>query len=929
MKRQGLLVSTLLLLAFIAETSFCAAAVPGNMSLVAENDDLALYINRSTTEIAVVQKASGNVWYSNPQDWSKLETHARGTAKEQLGAQLLIAYDESERRNREMNNYTDSTAHGLFEIVEIENGVRVEYTLGRRWQDADWLPVVISKERLEREILPSVPEKDRGEFANRYHLVYLRKPSGVAPLQLQGMNMDTLLKGYEFVVVDDKADALTEQILGLKEQLANAKDSEREDIQAQISRLETQLNGIKANVAWEILEVIYDNRSDLERMTDVEFKHIEQLIDTPTYYMGRVPVFARTNLIKSVKATDYTPEDASDDRVANNLDPLQPNLKTFFVPMEYRLDVDSLVVEVPMGEVVYPLEVQDNQGETYTYPLHTITVLPYFSAAHRDTDGYIFVPDGSGALVRFGSAKYTLSYLGPQVYGLDLTEDNKTQRLVQSEQTYMPVYGLKSGDTAFVAIIEDGEALARINTARAGFVNSYNYVNPQFKVMPHADLSLGPIGSVVVYQKRIYQGDIRIRFRFLSGDDADYVGMAKAYRDYLIGMGRLTPLDSEGDLPFYLSVVGSIPRDEPVLGIPRRVIRSLTTFDQTQEIADKLLTLGVRNIKLRYSGWLRGGPEHIFPDRVSLEPVVGGRKGLDSLAATLEEKGVAFYPQVSFLNVFRNSVFDGFLTRRDAAQFFDNRPKEITDYDLVFGLPTRSGSYILSPKSLGRVVESFFDDYSKYHIDSIGLDCLGDQVNSDFRNKPEAVVDRQQSARIVEEQLAWIQRAGYGILVEGGNALSYPYVEGIVGVPFRSSDHEILDESVPFYQLVVSGQIEYAGIPLNMSSDYRRLLLQSVSLGAGLHFQWAYGNTALLTNTDYDHLFAIRYEDWLEQAVSDYHKANEVHSVISGARIVDYHQSTGDHSVTVYDNGVSIETDFAASTLTVHCPSGEAKVYQF
>ena len=61
-----------------------------------------------------------------------------------------------------------------------------------------------------------------------------------------------------------------------------------------------------------------------------------------------------------------------------------------------------------MSEVIYPLEMLDNQGAKHTYPLHTIALLPYFGAAHRDKNGYIFMPDGSGALIRFGSPKLDL-----------------------------------------------------------------------------------------------------------------------------------------------------------------------------------------------------------------------------------------------------------------------------------------------------------------------------------------------------------------------------------------------------------------------------------------------------------------------------------------------------------------------------------------
>ncbi len=405
MRKQGLFLFGLLFTVFVI-TTVCNAAGDtreASMQLVTENEYLALYIDLDTAEIAVVDQVSGERWYSNPSNWKDLETQARGTAKDQLGAQVLITYDRPDRRNREVNNYNESIVHGLFEMISIEDGVRVEYSLGRKWKDEDYLPIFIEQKRMESLIFENISASDQRNFTNRYHLVYLQEPTELAPLQLQGINMDALLNGYEFVVVDDRANNYTAQLDNLRQELSAAVEADKEDILSSITRIESQLNSYKSQILWDLLDLIYGNRADLETMNDVRFKHLEQLINTPSYFMGRVPVFARTALIEAVLGTDYTPEQASEDRVANNLDPLQPNIETFFIPIEYRLVGNSLVVRLPMDELIYPLNVIDNQGSSHTYPLHTVTLLPYFGAAYKDQEGYIFMPDGSGALIDFST----------------------------------------------------------------------------------------------------------------------------------------------------------------------------------------------------------------------------------------------------------------------------------------------------------------------------------------------------------------------------------------------------------------------------------------------------------------------------------------------------------------------------------------------
>ncbi|MGB3985169.1 MAG: hypothetical protein WBL69_04640, partial [Limnochordia bacterium] len=54
------------LLCLDAELAAYGQELPNGYVVVAENEYLQLYLNESTTEIAVANRASGRVWYSNP-----------------------------------------------------------------------------------------------------------------------------------------------------------------------------------------------------------------------------------------------------------------------------------------------------------------------------------------------------------------------------------------------------------------------------------------------------------------------------------------------------------------------------------------------------------------------------------------------------------------------------------------------------------------------------------------------------------------------------------------------------------------------------------------------------------------------------------------------------------------------------------------------
>ena len=65
----------------------------------------------------------------------------------------------------------------------------------------------------------------------------------------------------------------------------------------------------------------------------------------------------------------------------------------FNVNVVYRLEGDSLIVEVPLNEVEY----KDN------YPIYYLNVLPYFGAGGLEDEGYMLVPEGGGALINFNN----------------------------------------------------------------------------------------------------------------------------------------------------------------------------------------------------------------------------------------------------------------------------------------------------------------------------------------------------------------------------------------------------------------------------------------------------------------------------------------------------------------------------------------------
>lgn len=171
----------------------------------------------------------------------------------------------------------------------------------------------------------------------------------------------------------------------------------------------------------------------------------------------------------------------------------------------------------------------------------------------------------------------------------------------------LPVFGLKNGASAFLAVIEKGDALANVGARSSGSTTSYNTVYAEFRVREKAVQTIGGTDNVQnIYQQERYKGAFSVSYRFLSGEDAGYVGMAKAYRATLFD-GQSAPIREKR--PLYLELIGAIDVTENVAGIPVGKTRALTSFEEAAAILEELGASGadLSSAVVRYSGLWNGG----------------------------------------------------------------------------------------------------------------------------------------------------------------------------------------------------------------------------------------------------------------------------------------------------------------------------------
>ena len=120
------------------------------MTLVVENEGYALYIQEYTAEVCVVDKATGQMLFTNPYDVA--DNEASNAIKYELLSQIKLSYKSTKGESSSLDSFSDAAMAEQIAIKLIRGGVRVEYTIGEAIKKRV-VPYQIEKSRFEEDIL--------------------------------------------------------------------------------------------------------------------------------------------------------------------------------------------------------------------------------------------------------------------------------------------------------------------------------------------------------------------------------------------------------------------------------------------------------------------------------------------------------------------------------------------------------------------------------------------------------------------------------------------------------------------------------------------------------------------------------------------------------------------------------------------------------
>lgn len=569
------------------------------------------------------------------------------------------------------------------------------------------------------------------------------------------------------------------------------------------------------------------------------------------------------------------------------------------VPLDLLLDGGTFSARVDSDAIV-----QDGE-----YLVYALGVLPYFGSGTAQDEGYLFVPDGSGALVEFGVDRRDFKAYSQPIYGSDPAYAGDMDGSRKSP-IRLPVFGIEKGGSTFLAEVAKGAASANIEAYAPGMINAQAAVYATFTYIGSGLVTIGESSQGAVKESQVYQTgnrllkQVQVDYHLLP-QGGGYNAMAACYRDILRSRG--VGADTLDPLAFYSEFVGGVMRQESVFGFYLNREKALTTVGQ---IRSAVAELAIPHTTVLYSDWTSQQIRGDLQTKATPAGKLGKAADLRTLAEELGEGGLRLSCEP--LLVRQSSL--GFIRYFHAAKRLGGEINKVYTYkpSTLYIDKEKPVSYLLRPDRWNRSLDPFLKAAGKeYPTAGLYSATLGNTLFTDFDQS--RFTTRTQVADQVSILLAGTKRRW---TLKEPNAYALPYADTVAEVPTASSGFDLFTRDIPFYSLVLDGLLNKTIPAANGDGDSRAALLKALETGSSLYFRFTCGDPEILTYTAQDGLYYSTFSQWKDDARRLYEEYAAVAKQVGGARIRSHRHLGGEAYETTYDNGVRVLVNYAEEAYT-------------
>ena len=585
--------------------------------------------------------------------------------------------------------------------------------------------------------------------------------------------------------------------------------------------------------------------------------------------------------------------------------------------LEVALNEDGITARVPDESIV------ENSDSYY---IGSIALYPYLGYSYLDTkEGYMLLPDGNGALIYLDDkeGRFNSGYTGV-IYGTDTGfVDSEVVRLWKDKYEMVndannilaPVFGMAHTEEgiAYLAVVEEGDQRATVEASPNGVSIDYNRIFARFterRLYNQPTSNNGTSGSFKMVETDRSHSDLQVRYLFLSGGEADYCGMANAYREYLLEKGTLKVL--EDDYRTRIDFLGA-EREAWIVGTSSVV---MTTVDDIREIYSDLEEQGVTELFGVYKGWQKGGLYNLPVTKYKADADIGGTRELTKLLEETGEKGIRLYLYNEALRINpdeQNATFN-------VVKKINKRKLEEETYKDVY-----EKFLWVTPARTDEVLKRFVNSYTESGVSRLALGGISDTLYS--YNYSGSFYTRYQCAESYCDTVAKADESTE-LVLEQPFAYLWNHTESFLDMPLYTSNYIFEDESVPFLSIVLKGIMPVYSEYVNFEANKQEFFLKLVETGTHPSFYITKENSSRLIYTNSSDIYSSEYSVYRDTILSYTKELAAVYEKTQGACIVGHEILDNGITVVTYDNGVTIYLNYSAETQSADGHTLEGMTYE-
>lgn len=576
----------------------------------------------------------------------------------------------------------------------------------------------------------------------------------------------------------------------------------------------------------------------------------------------------------------------------------------FTTAVTFEDDIDiSLEAKVALEDDHITFSVDDStikeEGEFF---VNMVYFAPFLgSTVGNQTNGYMFVPDGSGALLRYQNpAKYLKAYSG-RVYGMDYAIDNlgdlndlasnrPVDFLKDVSTVTMPVFGLTHGvnKEALFGRVVNGDAYAYIGATPAGVSTDYNWTTASFVYRQVYSQPTSKNGAgVPIVQANVNTVNPSVEIYFLSEEDANYSGMARLYADILKEDNLLQNNMPESlpqlTLDFVLADIEE--------GMLSNSTKEITSLEYLEHAVKTLGEADVKQIALTLQGWQDGGLNGYQKAENYSETVIGSFDDLNGVKASLQENGGTLSLYVDPLRakeVQINSRQEAGITLSQST--ITKLAVEKTEFlgDTWYLKTGLALDYLAAQK---KTIE---DSEFSLVIDGANL-LYGEYLVDEFAS-------REETKELLQDAYAGFAK-NEKLTLFNPNQYLLPYTSVYRNVPVSGSQDLYETDSVPFIQMVLSGNMALVA-PYANESFYSKIdLLKCIEYNVYPSYLLTETENVELVDTTLADRSSTRFNDWQATIEESYFFVKSVLKEVEGQQMLKHERLNETIFAVTYESG--------------------------